>query len=540
MINPYWFQQESIEALFEYFTNKKGRCPLIGLPTGTGKSVVIAWFIYLVLRSWPSQRVLMLTHVKELISQNAKRLLEVWPQAPVGIYSSGLNKRDIAQPIIYGGIQSLYKRIGILGRRDVLIIDEAHLLSPEEDAMYAVAIKALRILNPDLIIIGLSATLFRMGMGELTNGDIFDGVAYDMTDMKGFNRLIVEGFLAPLYPKKTHTEYDTRGLGLTGGEFNKKQLEESVDKLDLTVKVLDELVYFGQDRHKWLVFASGVNHAEHISELLNTRYKIPSVAIHSKVGASVRAERLKGYENDTYRCAVNNNVLTVGYDHPPINYIGMMRSTMSPGLWVQMAGRGTRISRPTGKTDTLLMDFAGNARRLGPINDPKKPNPKGKGGGDAPVRICEACGIYNHASARECFACGHIFTFKEKLYQTAQTDEIIRTDEPVIESFEVHRVLYARYVSKKDGAKPCVRVTYICGIKPFAEYIHFDQPGKLGHEARDWFRLRMPFEPPTPVTCTPYETATDAALTCTSQFRRPRIIRVHTNTQYPSIQSVEF
>lgn len=538
-IRPHWYQTAAVSATFEYFNTGK-RNPLIGLPTGTGKSVCLAMMVHQILTQWPTQRVLMLTHVSTLISQNCARLLEYWPCAPVGIYSAGLKQRDIAQPIVFAGIQSIYKKIALFGWRDVLFVDEAHLIGVAENAMYLRAIDDLRKINPNMVVIGLTATLYRMGLGDLTNGSIFDGISYDMTDMQGFNRLVAEGFLAPLYAKPTVNEYDVRKVGLVGGEFNKKQLEGATDVREPTLRILEELVHFGQDRHKWIVFANGVNHAEHISEYLNQYFKIPTVAIHSKISNEVRKERLQMYENDTMRCVVNNNVLTVGYDHKPIDYIGMLRHTMSTGLHVQMAGRGTRVSPETGKTDCLYMDFAGNVRRLGPINDPVRPKLKGKSTGDAPVRICDACGVYNHASARVCFACGHEFALREKLYASARTDEVLRTDEPIIETFGVTRVLYARHVSKKEGAAPCIRVTYICGIRPFTEYILLDAPGGIGHESRDWWRLRMKIEPPTPKTCAPYASATDAALTCTSQFRMPKNIRVHTNRPYPKIQSVEF
>lgn len=540
MISPTWFQREAVDSVFNYFSSGKNGNPLIGLPTGSGKSIVISFLIKIAMQSWPNQRIVMLTHVKELISQNAKRLQQVWPNAPIGIFSSGLKQYDIVQPIIYGGIQSLYDKMGALGHRDLLIVDEAHLMGDAETAMYSTAINKLKEINPNLVVVGLSATLYRLGMGMLTNGGIFTDVCYDMTDMRGFNRLIAEGYLVPLFPKKTETEFNLNGVSLNAGEFNKKELERAVDKLDLSRKILNEFVSHGENRHKWMIFASGIQHAEHINDLLNNEYNIPSVVVHSKIKSEEKAKRLNAYETDEARCIVNNNVLTVGYDHPPIDYIGMMRSTMSPGLWVQMAGRGTRISPETGKVDCLLMDFAGNAKRLGPINDPKIPNKKGEGGGDAPVRICPECGIYNHASARECYACGHEFTFQQKLAESARTDEIIRSETPVIESFNVKRVLYSRHVAKREGAKPCLRAEYISGMHGFVEFVNFDAPGIAGHNARDWWRLRMPFEPPKPSNCGQFSCATDAALSCSSQFRQPKLIRVHINTKYPRVLSVEF
>lgn len=543
MITPYWFQAKAVDALFDYFHSGKTGNPLIALPTGTGKSVVIALAIQRLLLGWPRLRVMMLTHVKELIEQNAKRMLQAWPLAPLGIYSAGLKQRDTAQPIIFGGVASVVKKIAEFGSLDILFIDEAHLLGPDEGTMYRVIIAALKAINPRLVVIGLTATPFRAKQGELTNDGIFTDCVFDMCNIEGFNRLVAEGYLAPLYPKRTHIEYDVSRVGMVKGEFNKAELESAVDQDDITRKILAEICYEGGNRNHWLIFASGIKHAEHINKLLNEEFDVPSVVIHSKIPEGERDRRLSQFTNGEVRCAVNNNVLTTGFDFPAIDLIGMLRPTLSPGLWVQMCGRGTRPSRDSGKDDCIVLDFAGNTRRLGPINDPVKPRPKGKGKpGDAPVRICGECGTYCAAGARECYCCGHKFEFNidDRLDGTASNDELIRSEVPEVISMHVNRVFYRRHVSNKPNAKPCIKVTYQCGLRSFDEWWHLDAPGRVGHDARNKWRLRAPFEPPTPTNCEPWPTATDAALHVISRLREPKAIRVWVNKLHPEIQSVEF
>jgi DNA repair protein RadD len=541
MLHPYWFQQAAIDSIYKYYESNKGGNPLIALPTGTGKSVVIALFIESVLKQFPRQRIMMLTHVKELINQNAKRMIEAWPLAPLGIYSAGLRQRDIAQPIIFGGVKSVYKIIEQFGHRDILIIDEAHLLSPDNTSMYQAVINGLKEINPLLITIGLTATTYRMGQGSLTDNGIFTDIAFDMTNIEGFNRLVNEGFLAPIFPKKTQVEFDVSNVSMINGDYAKGELEKAVDKTEITDRILNELCYEGADRNHWLVFASGVEHAEHISESLNKKFGVSACAIHSKIPQAERDRRIEAFINGEVRCAVNNNVLTTGFDFPAIDLIGMLRPTISPGLWVQMCGRGTRVSLASGKRDCLVLDFAGNTRRLGPINDPVKPRKKGDGpAGDAPVRICSQCGMYNHASARQCVNCGHIFSITQKLVDTASNDELLRSDAPIIKTFKVQRVLYNRHLAKRPDAKPCLRVQYVCGLQSFSEWVHLDIPGAPGHRAREWWRMRIPIEPPTPANCSPFPTATDAALTVISTLREPQAIRVWVNRPHPEIQSVEF
>ena len=96
-MKPFEFQNAAVKSIFTYFINHGGN-PLVVMPTGTGKSVVIAEFLKQVYQQYPYTKVLMLTHRKQLISQNAKRLLQLWPLAPLGINSAGLKQRDASSP----------------------------------------------------------------------------------------------------------------------------------------------------------------------------------------------------------------------------------------------------------------------------------------------------------------------------------------------------------------------------------------------------------------------------------------------------------
>src|ERR1700733_1834887 len=129
MIQPRHYQEDALNALWRYFAEGNKGNPLICHPTGTGKSSLPAFFIERILKVWPTQRFLLLTSFSELIRQNAEVLQMVWPQAPLGIYSSGLKLKQSAFPIIYAGVQSVAKNPTIFGHRDIVFIDEAHLVS---------------------------------------------------------------------------------------------------------------------------------------------------------------------------------------------------------------------------------------------------------------------------------------------------------------------------------------------------------------------------------------------------------------------------
>ncbi len=160
----------------------------------------------------------MATHVKELIEQNYKTLLRIWPAAPAGIYSAGLDRKDVGFPITYAGIGSIHKKAHVFQKVDILLIDEAHLLSPKSSTMYRKFIEKLKEFNPYLIVVGLTATPFRLGQGMLTNeGGLFTHFCYDITGIDAFNRLINEGYLATLVPLRTKSELDVDGLHINQG-----------------------------------------------------------------------------------------------------------------------------------------------------------------------------------------------------------------------------------------------------------------------------------------------------------------------------------
>lgn len=529
MIQLRYYQDEAISAIFDYFEHANGN-PLIAMPTGTGKSIVIGYFARRVLTTWPTQRIMMLTHVKELIEQNAKKLTEIWPLAPIGIYSAGLKQRDYGLPIVYGGVGSVYEREELFGFRDLLLIDEAHLLGQSVSSMYQKVIAKLKAVNPYLKVIGFTATPYRLGQGMLTDGGLFTDICYDITGPEAFNRLIAEGHLCTLIPKKTDTEIDVSNISLaSNGDYAKGQLQTATEKV--TYAALQETVYYGHDRRAWLIFAAGVENAEHAAEMLRSM-GVSAAAVHTKISDIERNARIDAFKRGELRAIVNNNVLTTGFDHPPIDLISMLRPTLSPGLWVQMLGRGTRPYPEGGKQNCLVLDFARNTARLGPINDPVKPRKKGDGpAGDAPIRICGNCGVYNHASRRTCVACGQEFPIQTKIYGTASTQELIRNELPEVEWLDVQFILYALH--QKLGKPDSIKVSYHCGLRRFNEWICLEHGGLAAKKARDWWRKAhwQGAEPPE---------TTAEALARQNELRNARRVRVWLNKANPEVLSHEY
>ena len=300
------YQRESLDALYAWFLANPTGNPLLVLPTGAGKSLLIAALIREALESWPSTRILMATHVKELIQQNAQRLISVWPEAPIGIHSAGLKKKDVYHPVIFAGIQSVWKKAWHMGAFDLILIDEVHLVSHKAEGTYRHFLTECRKINPNVRIIGLTATPFRTGHGSLMHGEdpLFHGVAHQVKMLD----LIAQGYLSPLVSKRMATTLDVSGVQIKQGEYAAGQLERAVDRDDITQAALDECIEYGADRKKWLVFCSGVAHAEHVAEAINAR-GIAAGCVTGKTPTHERDRLIEQFRRGQLRALTNANVL---------------------------------------------------------------------------------------------------------------------------------------------------------------------------------------------------------------------------------------
>lgn len=535
---PRDYQDDCIDKTFEYWSEGKGDNPLVVLPTGGGKSGVQGTLFQRLFTEYRGMRIVSATHVKELVEQNYKELIELWDWAPAGIYSAGLNRRDLSSPILFAGIQSIYRKARQLGHVDVLAIDEAHLVPTEGSGQYLSFINDLRNINPDLKIFGLTATPYRLKSGLLTEGDdrIFDGVAHEVS----VRYLIEQGWLAPLVTKSTATVIDTTGVKKVGGEFQAKALQAAADKFEITRDAVEEIVALGQDRRSWLVFATGVEHAQHICEAIEAKGYRGGV-ITGDTPPAERAALISAFKRYELRFLVNCGVLTTGFNHPGCDLLAMLRPTQSTSLYVQICGRGTRALYAPGfnpnapgvtaeerraaiaagpKPNCLVLDFARNIETHGPIDlvQPKRP---GKGGGEAPVKTCPQCFSMVHASVMECPDCGHQWERQEsdRLTGRAATAPILSSAEPVWHSVKSRSF----FRHEKLGAPASVRVEYLCGLTTYKEWVSPENPKTAGR-FKAWWRQHKGADP-TP------ETVSDA-LARVSELRATAEIRVEASGKY--------
>jgi DNA repair protein RadD len=410
------YQRRSIDELYGWLSSNKGH-PCVVLPTGSGKSVVIAQLIKEALQGWPETKVLMLCHQKELLEQNASKMISFWPNAPLGLYSASVGQKVLGEPITFAGIQSIRNKANDVGHIDICIVDECHCISHKDQGSYRKFLNDLLVINPAMRIVGYSATPYRLGHGLITDKPAMFNALLDPVSIA---ELVFKGYLATLRSKTTKSRLDVSSVHKRGGEFIESELQAAVDNKLTNEAVVREVIERAGDRKAWLFFCTGVDHAQNMAEMLRSC----GIAADCVTGATPKRQRediLAAFKAGELTALTNANVLTTGFDYPDIDLIAMVRPTMSPSLYVQMAGRGMR---PKSHTDhCLVLDFAGVVETHGPITAVRPPKKKGDGTGEAPVKVCENCGELCHPTVKECPSCGNPFPAPEpKKWKLADVD----------------------------------------------------------------------------------------------------------------------
>ncbi len=488
-LRPY--QSEAVAAVYDHLRTRDDN-PCVVCPTGAGKSLIIAAICRDVLKLWDG-RVLILAHVKELLEQAADKLHamapDLWHQ--IGVYSAGLRSRDTDHPIIVAGIQSVYRRAAELDRFDLILVDEAHLITPSGDGMYQQFLKEAKLVNPNVRLVGLTATPYRMTTGTICAPPP-DGLLNHICYEVGVRELIVQGYLCPLKSKAGRRKADTSGLHIRVGEFIAGEVEALMDEEGLVRSACREIVEQTQDRHSVLIFAAGVKHALHIQRVLGEMGHHCGFVCGETLPFE-RTETLARFKAADLKYLVNVNVLTTGFDAPNIDCVAMLRPTNSPGLFYQSAGRGFRLH--PGKENCLVLDFSGNIMRHGPV-DALKLEDRTSGGGEAPVKECPQCNALIHAAYSVCPECGHEFPppQREQHERQASTAGIL-TGQVTDTDYEVQDVFYSAYVKRgaPEGHPRTLRVDYRVGFNDYrSEWVCIEHPpGSYARQkAEAWWRLR--------------------------------------------------
>ena len=498
ILRPY--QAEAIDAVYQHLRDRDDN-PVIVIPTAGGKSLVMATICRDAVEKW-NGRVLILAHVKELLQQTADALRRIAPDLEIGVYSAGLKSRDTRDPIIVAGIQSVYQRACELDAFDLICLDEAHMLPPDGEGMYRQFLTDAKTVNPNVRLVGLTATPYRMTTGMICGPEnLLNHICYEV----GVRELIVQGYLCPLKSKAGKTKANLSNLHIRGGEFIASEVEKVMDNHTLVQSACEEIVELTADRNSVLIFASGVSHGRHIARSIQ---QISGRECGFVCGDTPGLERellLRRFKAGELKYLANVNVLTTGFDAPIIDCVVLLRPTNSPGLFYQCVGRSFRLH--PGKTDSLVLDYGGNIIRHGPVDDLKIKEP-GHGDGEAPAKECPECQALIHAAYSTCPECGHEFPPPEREKHDAKASGAgILTGQTTDTEYAVEDVAY--YVHVKRGAAhdhpKTMRIDYQVGWNEWkSEWVCPEHTGYAREKFRAWWQARS--SEPVP------DTARDAVL----------------------------
>lgn len=399
-----YYQEDAVKCALEW-ARKNSDPALLELPMGAGKSIIVAKLAEALFILSGGKRVLCLAPNKELVEQNYAKFIAIGGKA--SIYSASVGRKELREQVVFateGTFKKVAKKLG--GEFCAIIADEAHKVTNTFKSI----VSDMKEGNPNLRIIGLTATPYQLGQGyiyEIDENDVkveeaknpyYKKLLYRITAQE----LIEQGFLTPCTVVDITEKYDTSNLKLHGNKFRQEDIDQAfVGKGRLTSHIVADFVARCHDRRAVLVFASTIKHAEEIMESLPSE---KSAMLTGQTGKKERTDQIRAFKSAGIKYMVNVGILTTGFDYPELDAIVVMRPSESAGLYQQMLGRGTRLAKD--KKDFLLLDYTDNIENFfGESGNVFEPKIKAYGK-DQNVKIevqCPDCATVQEFSHRQGF-----------------------------------------------------------------------------------------------------------------------------------------
>lgn len=364
------YQQEMLENITEVFSaaafdtvlyNEKGKRVNVGssvmvqMPTGTGKTYVMAAVVKWFLDTYSKGEVWLIAHRKELVEQMEQTLdrfaLEYGEKDEV--VEEKVRIRVLS-------IQWLTRNIGDLEKNGfkpgLIIVDEAH-------HSLATSYQDMFIRNPKALKIGMTATPCRMKLAS------FRTLFSRLITSPSIKDFILHGYLAPcnyvvIGEKSTEQQIVNLLTDRSGdGDYSVKEMEEKLNVTDVIRRLYNSVVKYAYGK-KGIVYAINIDHAKAIAEYYNA-LGIKAVALDSKTAAKTRKKAVEAFREGELDCLVNVNLFDEGFDCPDVEYIQMARPTLSLAKYLQMVERGLRINKKDPKKVCMIIDNVGNYRKFG-------------------------------------------------------------------------------------------------------------------------------------------------------------------------------
>lgn len=392
------YQQAAVAAVLAHIRKRTTSC-LLDLATGAGKSLVAA-NIAMEIERLSGKKTLVLAPSKELVEQNFEKYEAYGNRA--SFFSAAVGIKSTRHNVVFGTPKTVLNSIDqFKAGFAAVVIDEANQTSPTMRQI----VGEMRSANPNLRVIGMTATPYRLGEGyiyqinpdgstvppeQLTDKAFFAKLVYRVSTRELINR----GYLTPPEFYSAGVHYAAGGLqNNSRGKFDSAEVAEVFEgKGRLTADIVADAVGRSQPGLGVMFFAASISHAMEICESL------PSHMTELVTGETPKKERtriLSDFKAGKLRYLVNVAVLTTGFDAPNVGTVAILRATESPGLLLQIIGRGLRLH--DGKYKVMILDYAENLERHAPAGDVFDPEIRAKSTSEAeriPV-VCPCCGHTN-------------------------------------------------------------------------------------------------------------------------------------------------
>ena len=572
-LRPY--QKQAVEATLQHFRKQKSPAVIV-LPTGAGKSLVIAE-----LAKIARGRVLVLTHVKELVEQNCQKYESYGLKA--GVFSASLGRKDTKEKVIFAGIQSIVRSESEdLSGFSLVVIDECHRISDHNDSQYLRQIERLKADNADVCFLGLTATPYRLDLGwvyefhyegsvKSRHDRFFKKCIFELP----LHQMIEDGYLTP--PVKIDTPvacYDFSALqkNSQSGKFTLKDIEDSLkSQRRITPGIINHIIKVAEHRKGVMIFTSSKTHAQEILALLP---KKQSALILGETDIKDRDKIVDDFKNQRIKFLVNISVLTTGFDAPHVDLIAILRPTESVSLYQQIIGRGLRLS--PGKEDCIILDYTGQSHEIyapevghPPLHKHAEPvyitcpkcdfenifwgivdkhtgevtehfGRKCQGAHENPetlkitycgyrfrFKICDECGHENDIAARQCVECKALLIDPDKKLQKAREAKNAHVMKPDIMQVSID-------IDKK--LKERIQVSYFdLDANELKEFYYLDNKSQKLAFYYNFVRMHTKM-PGFPIT---YETPGDILIQ-KDKFKVPRYVIAYKDEKYWNIREKIF
>jgi DNA repair protein RadD len=459
MISLRPYQQDAVNCIWnELLVSDTALCVM---STGAGKSRVVAALFEKAMRLKPDIRCLVLFNKVVLLKQQADGFRSLLGDDKVSIYCGTEGQWDLSAPVVVGSIQSLDPNNLNF---NLIVVDETHSLN-EDGGRYILFLKHQMAQNPKTKVVGLTATPYR-----------YDGYIYGKTKFfkrpcfeRGLAYFIDRGHLVPPIAKQPDHQIDLSKLRTLKGEYRQDDIDAQTMNItmakDQTIDALNRSI--GRNKIVWA--CSSINHAELICKLLIENGE-KAVVLHSKMTWEEREDAEEAFMRGDARHLTFVTIVAEGFDFPPVDCIVLMRPTRSPGLMVQICGRGLRPFQ--NKENCLVLDYANVISTLGPLENPVISKKRKGAKGEAPrQKTCPQCRTYVAPRTTSCPQCGFNWPKEEatKLNLTADEDAALLSKQ--LRTIEVQDVKMSLHTSK--AGNKCIKIDYIPRgffVDPVTEY----------------------------------------------------------------------